>query len=153
MRLLILLILVPLVEIGLFIQVGGYIGLFPTLFVVVATAALGAFLIRQQGMHVLAQVRNSVAEGSDPSSALLHGFLIFVAALLLLTPGFLTDSAGFALLFPKGREAVIRIGKASIVSNAGAFADFRWTSNVDPDGPVIEGTARAVDPEEEGDLR
>ena len=145
MRLLLLLLIVPLVEIGLFIQVGGFIGLWPTLLIVIATALAGTMLIRQQGIQILAQIRDSVAAGEDPSTALLHGLLVLVSALLLLTPGFFTDAVGLGLLFPQGREFLIRIGKAAIVSNAGTFAEFRWSSSPGSDDTVIEGSAKSVD--------
>ena len=153
MRLFLLLLIVPLVEIGLFIQVGGFIGLWPTLFIVVATAAAGAMLIRLQGLHILSQIRNSVAAGQDPSTALLHGLLVFVSSLLLLTPGFFTDAVGLAFLFPQVRDFVIGIGKSAIVANAGTFTEFRWGSARGPDEIVIEGTARSVDTEQRDERR
>ena len=153
MRLFLLLLIVPLVEIGLFIQVGGFIGLWPTLFIVVATAVAGAMLIRLQGLHILSQIRNSVAAGQDPSTALLHGLLVFVSSLLLLTPGFFTDAVGLGLLFPQVRDFVIGIGKSAIVANAGTFTEFRWGTGRNPEETVIEGTARNVDTEQREERR
>ena len=99
-------LMVPLIEIGLFIQVGGAIGLWPTLAIVVLTAVLGTALVRSQGRLALGQMRNSFQNLSDPAEPLAHGAMILFAGALLLTPGFFTDAIGFALLMPPVRIAV-----------------------------------------------
>ena len=101
-------LVVPLIEIGLFIQVGGAIGLWPTLGIVVLTAALGTFLVRQEGARAIADLRRSFSELRDPAEPLAHGAMILVAGALLLTPGFFTDAVGFALLVPAVRRWVMR---------------------------------------------
>ena len=83
---------VPLIEIALFIQVGGAIGLWPTLAIVVLTAVLGTSLVRSQGRLALGQMRNSFQTLSDPAEPLAHGAMILFAGALLLTPGFFTDA-------------------------------------------------------------
>lgn len=97
---------VPLIEIALFIQVGGLIGLWPTLLIVVLTAVLGANLVRSQGAREMNRLRQSFSALSDPSEPLAHGAMILFSGALLLTPGFFTDAVGFALLVPKVREFV-----------------------------------------------
>jgi len=104
MWLLIVFIAVPLIEIALFIQVGGAIGLWPTLALVVLTALLGTWLLRLQGTVALAELRRSFSEVEDPSEPLAHGAMILFAGALLLTPGFFTDVVGFALLSPPVRR-------------------------------------------------
>ena len=99
---------VPLIEIALFIQVGGLIGLWPTLGIVVLTAALGTWLVRTQGRLALGQLQRAFAELDDPTEPLAHAAMILVAGALLLTPGFFTDALGFALLMPPVRVAVFR---------------------------------------------
>ena len=107
-----LFVIVPLVEIGLFIQVGGWLGLWPTLGIVVLTALLGTVLVRRQGAAELARLRGSFERLSDPTRPLAHGAMILASGLLLLTPGFFTDAVGFALLVPGVRDALMRaIGK------------------------------------------
>ncbi|MGJ8603653.1 MAG: FxsA family protein [Marivita sp.] len=101
-------LLVPLIEIGLFIQIGGLIGLWPTLLIVVLTAILGTYLVRSQGIMALNNLRGSFSRLEDPSEALAHGAMILLAGALLLTPGFFTDAVGFALLAPPIRLALIR---------------------------------------------
>ena len=97
-------LLVPLIEIALFIQIGGLIGLWPTLVIVVLTAILGTLLVRQQGRMALAQLRTSFSELNDPSEPLAHGAMILFSGALLLTPGFFTDAVGFLLLMPPFRR-------------------------------------------------
>jgi UPF0716 protein FxsA len=99
---------VPLIEIALFIQVGGAIGLWSTLGIVVLTAILGTWLVRQQGALAIAQLRGSINELRDPTEPLAHGAMILVSGALLLTPGFFTDAVGFALLIPAFRAVAYR---------------------------------------------
>lgn len=105
---------VPLVEIALFIQVGGLIGLWPTLGIVILTALLGTWLVRSQGAMAMNDIRRSFNELSDPSEPLAHGALILIAGALLLTPGFFTDAVGFSLLMPPVRQAVMRHAKRHV---------------------------------------
>ncbi|MDF1728984.1 MAG: FxsA family protein [Sulfitobacter sp.] len=108
MWLLIAFIAVPLIEIALFIQVGGAIGLWPTLLIVLITAVLGTFLVRTQGAMALGRLRSSFSDLRDPTEPLVHGAMILFAGALLLTPGFFTDAVGFALLVPGFRTAAYR---------------------------------------------
>ncbi|MCE8005522.1 FxsA family protein [Aestuariivita sp.] len=101
-------LLVPLIEIGLFIQIGGAIGLWPTLAIVVLTAVLGTWLVRAQGLLALGQLRSSFSDLRDPTEPLAHGAMILISGALLLTPGFFTDAIGFLLLMPPVRLAVYR---------------------------------------------
>ena len=105
---------VPLIEIALFIQIGGAIGLGWTLLIVVITAVLGTYLVRQQGLQALRQVQNSFNQLQDPSEALAHGAMILFSGALLLTPGFFTDAVGFALLVPAVRLAVFHWARKRI---------------------------------------
>ena len=107
MWLLALFVVVPLIEIALFIVVGGWLTLWPTLGVVLATGMLGTFLVHQQARAVLADLRHSSQGLGNPLSPLAQGALIVIAGVLLLTPGFLTDAVGLALLIPLVRRAVI----------------------------------------------
>ena len=106
MWLFVLFLLVPLIEIALFIQVGGLIGLWPTLAIVVLTAVAGTWLVRSQGAQALVQLRRSFDELRDPSEPLAHGAMILFSGALLLTPGFFTDVVGLLLLVPQVRQAI-----------------------------------------------
>lgn len=114
MWLLIAFIAVPLIEITLFIQVGGLIGLGWTLVTVVITAVIGTVLVKSQGAAALGQLRGSFSEFRDPTEPLVHGAMILFSGALLLTPGFFTDAVGFALLVPAVRSALFRTIKAKV---------------------------------------
>ena len=105
---------VPIIEIALFIQLGGAIGVWATLGIVILTAALGTFLVREQGRQALNNLRNSFSELNDPSEPLAHGAMILLAGALLLTPGFFTDAVGFALLVPGLRKAAFNYIRARV---------------------------------------
>lgn len=109
-----LFVAVPLIEIALFIQIGGMIGLWPTLLIVVLTAILGTTLVRSQGLGALRNLQNSFSELGDPTEPLAHGAMILFSGALLLTPGFFTDAVGFALLVPGVRSALFRNLKSRI---------------------------------------
>ncbi|QIE46163.1 FxsA family protein [Pseudohalocynthiibacter aestuariivivens] len=108
MWLLLAFLTVPLIEIGLFIQVGGLIGLWPTLAIVIITAVLGTWLVRTQGAMAMNDLRGSFSTQRDPTEPLAHGAMILIAGVLLLTPGFFTDAVGFALLMPPFRRAAFQ---------------------------------------------
>ncbi|MGB3314157.1 MAG: FxsA family protein [Albidovulum sp.] len=108
MWLLLAFVAVPLIEIALLIQVGGFIGLWWTLAIVLATAIAGSLLVRMQGALALAQLRGSLQELRDPTEPIAHGALILFAGALLLTPGFFTDTMGLLLLVPAVRSSVLR---------------------------------------------
>jgi UPF0716 protein FxsA len=108
MRLLLLFVLLPLAELALLIQVGRAIGLGWTLAIVVATGFLGATLARRQGLRAWRAIHGELAAGRVPGAALVDGLLILIGGIVLLTPGILTDLAGFALLIPPTRSAVKR---------------------------------------------
>ena len=106
MWLFVLFVTIPIIEIALFIQVGGWIGLWPTLGIVILTAVLGTWLMRQQGLRALNDVRTSMNDLTDPTEPLANGAMILFAGALLLTPGFFTDATGLLLLIPSVRSAV-----------------------------------------------
>jgi len=150
MPLLLALIIVPIIEIALFIQVGGAIGLWPTIAIVIGTAILGSALLRSQGAGAMRDLQDSMAgRGGNPGTALANGALILASGVLLLTPGFFTDALGLALLTPPVRAAVIRWGArrfAGSVHVAGFGATMHTGDPRRPQGPgeVIEGEWEAV---------
>ncbi|MBN4046588.1 FxsA family protein [bacterium AH-315-P15] len=94
----------PLIEIAVFIEVGGAIGLWPTIAIVILTAALGAALWRAQGLAVWARAQASLNRGELPVREVTDGAFLLVAGALLLTPGFVTDAIGFLLFVPPFRR-------------------------------------------------
>jgi UPF0716 protein FxsA len=117
MRLLLAFIAVPLIEIGLFIRVGDYIGLWPTLIIVLLTAVVGTSLVRSQGIQALAKLQNSFLTMQNPVEPLAHGAMILFAGALLLTPGFFTDFVGILLLVPQFRSFAMRQLKSRMKVN------------------------------------
>ena len=116
MWLLIAFIAVPVIEIGLFIQVGDIIGLWPTLLIVLVTAIAGTTLVRSQGTQVLSALQGSFQAMRDPTEPLAHGAMILFAGALLLTPGFFTDAFGFLLLFPPFRHLITTMIRSRLKS-------------------------------------
>lgn len=108
MPLFLLFVAVPLIEIALFIQIGGWLGLWPTLGLVILSAVAGTVLMRAQGMAALGRLQGALASGGDPTGPLADGAAVLIAGMLLLTPGFFTDSLGIALLVPAFRARIIR---------------------------------------------
>lgn len=93
----------PLIEIALFIQVGGWLGLWPTLALVVITAVAGVTLLRAQGLRTITRARTRIERREAPIEEIFDGLCLAVAAVCLLTPGFFTDAVGVALLIPAVR--------------------------------------------------
>ena len=99
-------ILVPLAEIALLIQVGGVIGVVPTLVLIVLTAIAGTWMLRHQGFTVLRRAQRQLEQGVMPVAEVFEGLCLLVAGALLLTPGFITDTLGALLLVPRIRALI-----------------------------------------------
>ncbi|MDJ0850078.1 MAG: FxsA family protein [Myxococcota bacterium] len=116
-RLLLLFVVLPAVELGLLIEVGGLIGTPATLGLIVVTGVVGASLARRQGLGVISQIQRETAEGRMPAGTVVDGVIILLAGALLVTPGILTDAFGFLCLVPAfrrllKREAIRRLERA-----------------------------------------
>ena len=98
--------IIPIIEIYLLIEIGSMFGALTAVTFVILTGFLGAFLARMQGLQTLYRIQESLREGRMPSGELLDALLIVIAGLVLLTPGFLTDSVGFLLLIPATRNSI-----------------------------------------------
>ena len=98
--------IIPIIEIYLLIEIGSMFGALTAVALVILTGFLGAFLARMQGLQTLYRIQESLREGRMPSGELLDALLIVISGHVLLTPGFLTDSAGFLLLIPATRNAI-----------------------------------------------
>lgn len=104
LRLLILFIVIPIIEIAILVKIGTLIGFWPTMLIVIATGILGATLARIQGFLVLNRIRTELQMGRMPAEELIDGLLILVGGILLLTPGLLTDLIGFLMLIQWSRK-------------------------------------------------
>lgn len=111
---------VPIAELWLMIEVGQRIGVAETFLVVVALSVVGVWLVRRQGLGVLARIRDRTAAGQVPAVELVDGAMLLVAGLLLLVPGFLTDAVGLVLLVPPVRAAGRRAARRVLGRRAAA---------------------------------
>lgn len=111
---------IPIIEIVLFIKVGGAIGLGATLAVVILSAIAGAALIRTQGLRTWMQARVSLNRGEMPVRELFDGLCVFAAGILLMIPGFFTDALGLLLLLPLVRHLLAeRLVRSMVVIHGG----------------------------------
>jgi len=120
-------LIIPFAEIYLLLQVGGIIGAFPTILLVVFTAVLGAWLLKQQGFVTFQRFQESLARGEIPAYEMIEGSIILVGGALLLTPGFITDIIGFACLIPQSRKIIAQYVIEHYIVQAGA--DFQRAKN------------------------
>lgn len=136
---------VPILEIAAFIKIGAWIGLIPTLLGCVVTAMIGAFLVRLQGFGVLRNAQDALARGELPVNEIAHGVFILIAGVLLMTPGYVTDTMGFLLLIPIVRSKIAHAAMAYLRDHAEVrvmrSASWRAQSRRDEPGPTIEGEA------------
>ncbi len=118
---LLFLLVVPVLEIYMLLQIGAAIGVVPTIFSVVATAVIGSWLLRQQGFSTLQRLQQSMAQGTLPAKELIEGPILMVGGALLLTPGFVTDAIGFLCLIPASRQKIVNyVLKHLVIPNSSA---------------------------------
>ena len=141
-RLALLFVIVPLLELALLIQMGQWVGFWPTITLVVFTGVSGAWLTRMEGLRTIWRLRNDLAHGRIPGQAIMDGMAVLAGGALLLAPGILTDLIGFGLLFPRTRRAIqkrimarlerhIQEGAAHVKVTGGEI----WARSPDPMSP------------------
>ncbi len=143
---------VPLIEIAVFIEVGGWIGLWWTLTLIVATALAGTAMLRHQGLATLGRAQQTVERGQIPVQEVLDGVCLLVAGALLLTPGFVTDVAGGLLLVPALRRmlqlwALARLAASGRINVRTSAFGGGWRNQ--DDGDVIEGEFTNLDQDDD----
>ncbi|MDT0632473.1 FxsA family protein [Rubrivirga sp. S365] len=145
-RLFLLFLVVPILDLALLIAVGGRIGFWPTFGIAVASALLGSWLARREGVAAWQRVQRKMTAGGVPGPELIDGLLILIAGTLLITPGFLTDLVGLLGLFPPTRavlrrtlrrrfEAAVQQGAVRVVSGSFGSASFGGGAGAPPFGP------------------
>jgi UPF0716 protein FxsA len=142
-KLLILFILVPILELAIFIALGDKIGLAPTLGIIVLTAILGAYLTKSQGIKALNKYQQALAQGKLPHDEVMDGLMILIAGAVLLTPGFLTDAIGFSLLIPPFRRVIKAVIKDRLRERANVVSQ---NVNAATQPFTQEGPARSDSP-------
>ncbi|NOQ16360.1 MAG: exlusion protein FxsA [Methyloprofundus sp.] len=135
------LVTIPFIEIYLLLQIGGIVGVFPTILLVVGTAIVGAGLLRQQGLATWTRLQDNLAKGELPAYEMVEGPILLLGGALLLTPGFFTDIIGFACLIPSVRRKIAQyIIEKRLVGVGGVQQPF---PQKEPD--VIEGEFKKED--------
>ena len=143
-------IAVPMIEIALFIQVGGAIGLGWTLLIVLLTAVVGSMMVRAQGLQELQNLQKSFSELRDPTETLASGAMILFSGALLLTPGFFTDVVGLALLVPAVRKTVFHWLRSRVKVSSFTMGE---RPEAKPQDGVIDGEFEEVDPKKQATHR
>ncbi|EJK2107271.1 membrane protein FxsA [Vibrio cholerae] len=157
--LLFLFIAVPVIEIALFIQVSGVLGVWPTIALVLLTAIVGASLVRSQGLQTLLTVQQRLAQGQLPAQQILEGVMLAVAGVLLLTPGFFTDILGMLVLLPAPRayfakQLMSRVVVGNIhASGAGFEQPNPFHDRANPNGTTYEGEFERKDDQDQHRLK
>ena len=134
-------LIIPFIEIYLLLQIGGIVGVMPTIFLVVFTAVLGAWLLRQQGLATFKRFQENMAQGVVPAFEMIEGPILLVGGALLLTPGFFTDVVGFACLVPGFRKMIAQYVIEKHLIQAGSPFQARKAE----DNNVIEGEFKKDD--------
>ena len=155
-----LLLATPIIEIATFVEVGGKIGVWPTLGLVITTAVVGTALLRAQGLATLARVRDNLNRGALPVDEVLDGFFLVIAGALLLTPGFVTDGIGLLLFVPAVRRALKSAMRRNVTIRGGGAGHAAWRDGghhgAGPGRPesagavIIDGDYQDVTPEADG---
>lgn len=140
-------LLFPVLEIAVFIEVGGAIGTWPTVGAIFLTAVLGASLVRFQGLAALGRARTSLQRNEFPLKEAFDGICIAIAGILLLTPGFVTDGLGGVLLIPPLRKAFRRF----VLARASLHMPPRGGPGRPQGGATIDGQYHVVDDEGDDD--
>lgn len=108
LRLIVVFTMVPLIEVLLLLEIGNRIGTLNTILLIILTGILGAHLMRLQGFAVFRKIQEDLGRGIPPTNEIVQGALVLAGGILLLTPGFFTDTIGFLLLIPKSRKYLLR---------------------------------------------
>jgi UPF0716 protein FxsA len=131
----------PIIEIALLIEVGDRIGGWPTIGLVILTAAIGATLVRMQGVATLFQARRKLDMGQIPGQEMVEGLMLAIAGVLLVTPGFVTDAFGLLLVAPFSRPLIARwlLSKMQVQVVQAQQQQYYGRTEQNSDGSTIEG--------------
>ena len=139
-------IIIPLLEVILFITVGKYIGLWNTILIIIITGIVGAILVKSQGITIFNKALEEVKLNKIPIFSIFEGIAILIAGAFLLTPGFLTDTLGCILLLPKTRNIIINFITLRLKKKAMYKEKFSYYSNEkDKKNKIFEGNFEEVD--------
>lgn len=114
-------ILIPIIEISLFIEIGSNIGSFNTICLIFLTAIIGVYFVRQQGLSTFQRLANQIQKLETPIQTVGEGLVILLSGILLITPGFFTDAIGFLGLIPFTRIFFVKLVATFILSRYGVY--------------------------------
>ena len=139
-------IVVPLLEVMLFITIGKYIGLWNTIIIIIITGIIGAVLVKSQGITILNKALEEIKSNKIPIFSIFEGIAILIAGAFLLTPGFLTDTLGCILLIPKTRNLIIsyiatRLKKRTVYKEKSTY----YHDKEDKKNKTFEGDYEEID--------
>ena len=109
-------IIIPIIEISIFITVGSNIGILNTIAIILLTAIVGIFLIRRRGLSLLFNARQNMYDGVMPTNEIKGGIFLLISGLLLITPGFFTDCIGFVVFLKPVQDFISQKAKNYFVS-------------------------------------
>jgi UPF0716 protein FxsA len=138
-------VIIPLIEIALFLMAGDAFGILPTLLMCVVTAMIGAALIREQGIHTLFSAKEALGHNELPIKEIFDGICLAVAGALLMTPGFFTDFIGFSLLFPPFRVVLLHYLRQKIDLNVSTKGPYEGHYERRTETKIIEGEFEKLD--------
>jgi len=146
MPFIVIFIMVPFIELATFASVSEHIGIWTTLTLAFVTAIIGGLLVKYQGLQTILSMRGAMDQGKMPLNEIFDGFCLVAAGALLITPGFVTDAIGFALLIPPVRAAIRHfIRKHTDWSVAGSSSPYGRQGRNAQDPNVLEGEYERVE--------
>ena len=154
-------LIIPFIELALFASVSEHIGIWTTLLLAFLTAIIGGMLVKQQGLQTMLSMRKSMNNGEMPLNELFDGFCLVAAGALLITPGFLTDTIGFALLTPPFRAAIRHFIRnhtqwainAHMTNESGTYQKKTYSDSTIIEGEVIDAEYEDIEPTDRNDKR
>jgi len=149
----VLFLVIPILEVYFLIKVSNIIDIFPTIILVILTAVIGAGLLRQEGVSILARLQQNIGQGKLPAQELIEGVMLAVGGALLITPGFITDTIGFLCLIPFTRKFIAKNimkrsvdkFKAGVNAQMGGFTYESSTGRTPNDPNIVEGEYTEVE--------
>ncbi len=144
MPFIVIFILIPLMELATFASVSEHIGIWTTLTLAFVTAIIGGLLVKYQGLQTILSMRGAMDQGKMPLNEIFDGFCLVAAGALLITPGFITDTVGFALLIPPVRAALRDIIRKHTDWSAGTSHHYRTHAEQVQDPDILEGEYERV---------
>ena len=134
-------VVTPIVELVVIVQVAGSTGVLNTIGLLILISVVGAWLVRHEGLGILRRARREAAAGRIPGREIIEGLLVLGAGVLMLTPGFVTDALGLALLFPPTRALVRAVATRRLtrsVANGGNTFTYGWRGEATSGGGVLD---------------